>query len=373
LNKEQKKNLKPEKKKKSKIREFFNALIYAAVAAFLIKIFLFEAFRIPTGSMENTLLVGDFLLVTKFTYGATTPRNIPFTDIRIPYLTLPGFKKPKVGDIIVFDFPGEQYELQSKEVLNYIKRCVGTPGDTIEIIKEVLYNNGNILPNPPNSRFENKVSPNTPNIGIFPQQYIKYKIPNYGLADLLLWTSDAKEVRPDTYYALIELKDYSKLLVPRERLSLIKEEYKIITNLLGSSLEKTDYKCLGYGWNEDNYGPIRIPKAGDIIKIDSMNYHTWRMFVMKEGSKIELRNNKVFIDGSELINGEYTVKRDYLFMMGDNRDRSSDSRFWGFMPVDNIVGQAFMIYWSWNANIQFSDFFKLLASVRLDRIGTIIK
>ncbi len=373
MNTKKQTNLKTEKKKKSKIREFFNALVYAAVAAFLIKIFLFEAFRIPTGSMINTLLVGDFLLVTKFSYGATTPRNIPFTDIRIPYITLPGIKKPKVGDIIVFDFPGEQYELQSKEVLNYIKRCVGTPGDTIQIKNEVLYNNGNILENPPGARFENKIPPNTPNIAIFPVQYIKYNVPNYGYADLLLWTTDAREVRSDSYYALIQLKDNSKLIVPRERLSLIKEEHKILTNVLGSTLEKIDYKPLGFGWNEDNYGPIRIPKAGDVIIIDSLNYQTWRMFVMKEGSKIELKNNKVFVDGNELINGEYKVKRDYLFMMGDNRDRSSDSRFWGFMPVENIVGQAFIIYWSWNADIPFSDLFRLLASIRWDRIGIIIK
>ncbi|MGB9696702.1 MAG: signal peptidase I, partial [Ignavibacteria bacterium] len=91
------------KKKKSKPREYFDALVYAAVVAFLIKVFLFEAYRIPTGSMENTLLVGDFLLVTKFTYGATTPRNIPFTNVRIPYLRLPALKEPKIGDIIVFD------------------------------------------------------------------------------------------------------------------------------------------------------------------------------------------------------------------------------------------------------------------------------
>jgi len=98
------KNDNEDKVKKSKPREFADALIYAGIVAFIIKILLFEAFRIPTGSMEKTLWVGDFLLVTKFTYGATTPRNIPFTDIRIPYLKLPGFKDPKKGDIIVFDF-----------------------------------------------------------------------------------------------------------------------------------------------------------------------------------------------------------------------------------------------------------------------------
>jgi signal peptidase I len=288
------------KKKKSKPREYFDALVFAAIVAFIIKIFLFEAYRIPTGSMENTLLVGDFLLVTKFTYGATTPRNIPFTDIRIPYAKLPGFKNPKLGDIIVFDFPGDRDEKESKEVLNYIKRCVGLPGDSIMVVNKVLYNNGTPFPNPTNSKF---ISP--------------------------LQTANM----------------YNPRIFPK-----------------------------GSGWNEDNYGPIRVPKNGDKIKIDSSNFESWRMFVIKEGRKIELRPDKiVYVDDQPLPDGMYTVKRDYLFMMGDNRNNSLDSRFWGFMPKENVVGEAFLIYWSWDANIGFNEFFKLLGTIRWDRIGHLIK
>jgi len=287
------------KKKKSKIQEYFDALVYAAVAAFIIKIFLFEAYRIPTGSMENTLLVGDFLLVTKFTYGATTPRNIPFTNVRLPYVKLPGFKDPKLGDIIVFDFPGEREQVESPEVLNYIKRCVGLPGDTIKIVNRVLYNNGTIFPNPTQSKFIGNLQPPTvTNPRIFPP---------------------------------------------------------------------------GSGYNEDNYGPIRVPKTGDIIKIDTMTFQRWKTFVLREGSTIELKGNKVYVDGSELVNGDYTVKRDYLFMMGDNRNNSLDSRYWGFMPVENVVGEALVIYWSWNADIPFSKFFDLLGSIRWERIMQLIK
>lgn len=288
------------RKRKSKFREYFDALVFAAVVAFFIKVFLFEAYRIPTGSMENTLLVGDFLLVTKFTYGATTPRNIPFTDIRLPYYKLPGFKNPKLGDIIVFDFPGEREEKQSKEVLNYIKRCVGLPGDSIRVINKVLYNNGTPFPNPPNSKFISPLQPpEISNPRIFPK---------------------------------------------------------------------------GSGWNEDNYGPIRVPKAGDKIKIDSTNYEGWKMFVIREGGKIEMRQDKlVYVDGQVLPDGMYTVKRDYLFMMGDNRNNSLDSRYWGFMPTENIVGEAFMIYWSWDANIGFNEFLNLLKSIRWERIGHLIR
>jgi signal peptidase I len=291
---------KEEKAKKSKSREFIDALIYAGVVAFIIKILFFEAFRIPTGSMEKTLLVGDFLLVTKFTYGATSPRNIPFTDIRIPYFRLPGFKDPKKGDIVVFDFPGERDELESKEVVNYIKRCVATPGDTVQVIDKKLYVNGQVSPNPPHSEFDNVKRP---------QSFVNPR------------------------------------MFPK-----------------------------GSNWNEDWYGPIRVPKKGDKITIDSTNYEGWKMFVMKEGHSIKMNSDrKVFVDDKELPNGEYTVDRDYLFMMGDNRNNSLDSRFWGFMPTENIVGEAFMIYWSWDPSISFFNFFDLVGSTRWERIGTMIK
>lgn len=289
------------KKKKSKPREYFDALVWAAVVAFLIKVFLFEAYRIPTGSMENTLLVGDFLLVTKFTYGATTPRNIPFTDIRIPYFKLPGFKDPKPGDVVVFDFPGDRDEKQSGEVLNYIKRCVGLPGDEIKIVNKVLYRNGQIFPNPPQSKFIAPLQPpNLANNRIFPKNF---------------------------------------------------------------------------GWNEDNYGPIRVPKKGDKIKIDETNFESYKMFIMKEGyNDVKLNPNGVLIaDDVKFNDGMYEVKRDYLWMMGDNRNNSLDSRFWGFMPMENVVGEAFIIYWSWDANISFANFFDLIGSIRWNRVGSLIK
>lgn len=291
---------KDEKANKSKTREFIDALVYAGVVAFIIKILFFEAFRIPTGSMEKTLWVGDFLLVTKFTYGATTPRNIPFTDIRLPYFKLPAFKDPKKGDIIVFDFPGDRDDLESKEVVNYIKRCVGVSGDTIMIKNKQLFVNGVKYDNPEHSMFDNISRPESAaNPRLFPK---------------------------------------------------------------------------GSGWNEDWYGPIRIPKKGDIMKIDSSNYEKWKMFVMKEGHSIKLTSDrKVLVDDKELPNGEYTVGRDYLFMMGDNRNNSLDSRFWGFMPVENIVGEALLIYWSWDPSIPFSNMIDLIGSTRWGRIGNIIR
>ena len=290
---------KTNKKRKGKIREYFDALIYAAVAAFIIKTFFFEAYRIPTGSMENTLKIGDFLLVSKLSFGPTTPRNIPFTDIRLPYLKLPGFGNPEVGEIVVFDWPGDRDEKESAIVYNYVKRCVGVPGDSIKIVNRVLYNNGKVFPNPPFSKF---ISPLAPPGMINPRMF-----------------------------------------------------------------------PAGGGWNEDNYGPLRIPKIGDKIRIDTSNFDGWKMFVTKEGSKIEMRDKKVFVDGNELANSEYIVKRDYYFMMGDNRNNSLDSRFWGFVPRENIIGKPWLVYWSWDADIPIFKFFELVSTIRWDRIGSMPK
>lgn len=281
--------------KKSKSREFSDALIYAAIVAFFIKVFFFEAYRIPTGSMEETLLIGDFLIVTKFTYGSTTPRNIPFTDVRLPFVKLPGFKDPEAGDVVVFDYPGDKDVVESPVVLNYIKRCVGTPGDTIQLINKQLYRNGQMVPNAPNAKGSQITKP-------------------------------AGQVEPGIFPT-------------------------------------------GSGWNEDNYGPLYIPKEGDKLPVNVANYQQWKIFIEREGHEVRLDGENVIVDGAPLPNGEYTVQRDYYFMMGDNRNNSSDSRFWGFVADDDIVGEALLIYWSWDPSIGFDEFFKLMESVRWDRIG----
>lgn len=283
------------KSKKSRSKEYFDALLFAALVAFILKIFFIEAYRIPTGSMQETLLVGDFLLVNKFMYGATTPRNIPFTDTRIPFVRLPALKHPHRGDVVVFDFPGNRDENQSKEVLNYIKRLIGEPGDTILIKDKVLYVNGQVFPNPDNS------------------------------------------IVSGTPYKTIDPRTFPK----------------------------------GEGWNEDNYGPLTVPKKGDLIKVNPDNFEAWKMFILKEGHTPRLTSdNKVFVDEKPIT--EYLVEKNYYFMMGDNRNNSLDSRFWGFMPEENIVGEAMLIYWSWDPNISFGDIGKLFSSIRWDRIAKII-
>ena len=283
-------------KPNSKLKEYFDALLFAGLVAIILKIIFVEAYRIPTGSMENTLLVGDFLLVNKFIYGATTPRNIPFTQTRIPFFRLPALKEPDRGDVVVFDYPGNTNELVSAEVTNYIKRLIGKPGDTIQIINKKLLVNSVEVPDPPDAKFNKNVTSSTL-LDIFPK---------------------------------------------------------------------------GKPWNDDNYGPIVVPKMGDLIKITPDNIEDWKTFIRREGHTIRLTaDNKVFIDETE--NSSYKVEKNYYFMMGDNRNNSSDSRMWGFMPEDNIIGEAMIIYWSWNPDIPFNEFGRLFDSIRWDRIAKIIQ
>ena len=279
----------------SKLKEYFDALLFAGVVALILKIIFVEAYRIPSSSMENTLLVGDFLLVNKFIYGATTPRNIPFTHTRIPYFRFPALKEPDRGDVVVFDYPGNANELAAPEVTNYIKRLIGKPGDTIQIVNKTLFVNSVVFPNPQDAKFSESVSRGS-YTDIFPR---------------------------------------------------------------------------GRQWNDDNYGPIIVPKQGDVITITPDNIDDWKTFIKREGHSIRLAaDNKIFIDETE--NSTYKVEKNYYFMMGDNRDNSSDSRVWGFMPAENVIGEAIIIYWSWNPDIPFAEFGRLFDSIRWDRIAKII-
>lgn len=279
--------------------EFLKNLLFAAIAALLIKSFLIETSRVPTGSMEKTILVGDFLFVNKFIYGSSSPRNIPFTNIALPYFQLPAISEPERGEIVVFEYPGDRDELFPREISNYVKRCVAIPGDTIQIINKVVFINSEEADIPPNI------------------QYLKPK--------------------PQSL-------DYSNpYIFPK-----------------------------GSGWNEDNYGPYVIPKKGDRVNLTLANVEWWRTIIDRESGKrvVGIKDGAVTINGDKV--DSYTIKKDYYFMMGDNRDDSADSRFWGLVPRDLIIGEALMIYWSWNPNIPFSDFFNLIGSIRIGRLAKLV-
>jgi signal peptidase I len=292
--------LKQEKEKptKDKARNFVETILFALIGALIIKTFFIETSRIPTGSMISTILEGDFVFVNKMIYGSSTPRNVPFTDIRLPYFRFPSFREPQRKDVVVFEWPGNKDELETPIIWNYVKRLIGLPGDTVEIKDKVVFVNGKEFWIPP---------------------HIQYLYPS----------------RPARFV--------DEYIFPK-----------------------------GAQWNSDNYGPLVIPKKGDVIKLTSQNVEQWRTIIDREFGErvVSVSGNKILINNKPV--DSYTLKKDYYFMMGDNRDASFDSRFWGFVSRDRIIGQPLMIYWSWNKDIPLSSFFELLASVRLDRIAKLI-
>lgn len=279
-----------------KFKDFIESLLFAAVAAFIIITFVVQNTRIPTGSMEDTILPGDFVLVNKFIYGSSSPRYIPFTEVALPYFTLPALAEPERGDIVVFEWPGMRDQLYpDQRGVNYVKRCIGTPGDTIEIRDKVVFVNGEEFWIPP---------------------YIKYLSPRPKPAS----NSDSR-------------------IFPA-----------------------------GSGWNEDNYGPLYIPKKGDVIELTFDNINKWRTIIDREFGErvVDIENGKITIQGKPVTS--YTLTRDYFFMMGDNRDDSLDSRYWGFVSRDDVVGSAFIILLSWNRDIPMTQPLKLLGSIRFERM-----
>jgi signal peptidase I len=287
---------------KEKIIEFFRQLFFAAIAAFFIITFIIQNTRIPTGSMKDTILVGDFVLVNKFIYGSSSPKYIPFTQIELPFFCLPAFKEPQSTDIVVFEYPGDRDQLRATELgVNYVKRCIGTPGDTIEIKDKLVFVNGKEYWRPPHIKYYDGKSGN----------FLKPKPRGY---------SDPR-------------------IFPK-----------------------------GMNWNEDNYGPLVIPKEGSTISLNKYNVEQWRTIIDREYDKrvVDVKDDVVLINNIPV--SSYTFKKDYYFMMGDNRDNSMDSRFWGLVPRDLVVGQAFITLFSWDRDIPFSQFFRLIGSIRLDRV-----
>ena len=284
------------KKRRQTPLEFIKELAIVFGIFLILNSFVIASFEVPTGSMENTVMTGDFLFVNKFIYGGTSPRTIPFTSIRLPWFRIPALRDVKRGDVIVFEFPGYREEV-TPDFVYYLKRCIAIPGDTMQIINKVLYVNNIAQPLPKHLKFENT--------GTMPKDMVNPRI----------FPKDAP-------------------------------------------------------FNEDNYGPIRIPKKGDIINLNKNNFSHWDTFIKREGHTVSVVGEYIVIDGKPSTS--YTVQDDYYFGMGDNRDNSLDSRFWGFIPKTNIVGTPIIVYWSWNPDISLLDIFNKLSSIKFGRIGTLI-
>ena len=370
-------------RKISKNDEWEEAITFAIIAATIIHVFFIQPFTIPTSSMEKSMLVGDFLLVSKMHYGANIPNTpifIPFMHQKIPgtvntpsyskliqlgYNRLPGFQTIKNNDIVVFNFPVDTLieNIPFDKKMNYVKRCVGIAGDTLSIINKDIYINGEKQNYSKNikTQFQYWIRPNTNQPFIQPsilkklenlliendiEAYGKYISSNNYIEFLKLNQKKKREKRN------AQLKSTGEFIVfttEKEKDILEKKLQKWFTFNTEESAKNLFPKSLKHNWTSNDYGPIYIPKKGDILNLNEDNIHFYKKIIEDyEGNLFELKNNQFYINKERT--DKYEFKMNYYWMMGDNRHNSEDSRVWGFVPENHVVGKPIFTWLSLNFN-----------------------
>jgi len=363
-------------KKQTKTVEWIDAIIFAVVVASLIRTFLFEAYTIPSSSMEKSLLVGDYLFVNKFTYGPRkpiTPIAVPFVHHTMPftattrsysdvwqrdYKRMAGIRKIRNNDVVVFNFPeGDTVCLENQAPSyhqlvrdygrdkiwkhftigyrpvdkreNYIKRCIGIPGDTLKIVDGQVFIN---------SIAQAEIGDKQYRYDIFTDgtAFSKKSLQKLGLSVEDInhgFLGDGYYQLPLTEKMAEELKSYRFV----KKVQRINAGVGYNSNIFPHSEN--------YAWNEDNFGPLWIPKKGVTINLNLTNLPIYQRIIdIYEENDLEVRDSSIYINGE--LSDSYTFKMDYYWMMGDNRHNSLDSRYWGFVPENHIVGKASMIWFS---------------------------
>ena len=387
--------------RKSAAREWTDAIIFAVVAAMIIRTFLIELYTIPTSSMEKSLLVGDYLFVSKIAYGPkvpNTPLSLPFmhntvlftktvksylTWIELPYWRLPGLEKVHRNDAVVFNYPDGDtvstrfqsnisyytlikqygrkkvwsdkkdfgniiYRPVDKEE-NFIKRCIGLPGDSLQIINHKVFINGKENHDPGKIEFEYRVITDGHSI-------------NPIILDRLNITEGGRTSIPGQFIYMLTDKARDGL----KKLPIVKSVE--VSNIPKGIRDPEIFPFSNtYKWNRDNYGPIYIPKKGATIVLNLKVLPIYRRVIrVYEGNKLKVKDGKIYINGK--VADHYTFKKNYYWMMGDNRDNSADSRYWGFVPENHIEGKAVFILASLDPHKSILD-----GKIRWNRIFTFVR
>ena len=393
----------------TELGDWVSSILFAVVAATIVHTYFIQPFVIPTSSLEKTLLVGDFLFVSKVNYGARTPQTtvavpmihdaVPGTTVpsyikkpQLPYFRLPALEEIERNDIVVFNWPVDTLvninnpygEVRYKPVdkkTNYVKRCVGLPGDSLSIKEGYVYINGkkNELPDRAKLQFfytiilKNNVSQEfldqygiTEYTRVFQlkksifenekvQQYIKANGINLTVVsddgDMVAFKGNVSQ---DMYDKLkINFSDKAlNINLTEELATKIKSNPNVVSlkKDLSTQPENDIFpRTPEYSWNKDEFGPIYIPQAGKTVDLNLEVLPLYkRIITAYEGNTVDVKGNQILINGE--VANTYTFKQDYYWMMGDNRHNSQDARMWGYVPFDHVVGKPVFVWMSWDSN-----------------------
>jgi signal peptidase I len=416
-------------KPRSEFGEWVSSIAFAIIAATLVHTYFMQPFTIPTSSLEKSLLVGDYLFVSKFHYGARVPSTViaapmvhdslPFTgtasylkEPQLPYTRLPGLQKIKNNDIVCFNWPADSlatmwgdysgkftYKPVDKKT-NYVKRSVGIAGDSLEMRNGYFYINGkkNELPYRARLQFyytfecKEPISQSTyPKFLLNKERTRVYRILSEywnddRIQDAIKQNGNLSKIGEDSLYTEVAGGVNPQFA---KRLKMINVDNKININLtkeevvrlekypLTISVKKINHSADNaifphvkkLGWSQDNFGPIYIPKKGVTVKLDSESIPFYKQIIKNyEYNDIVINGDDIFINGKKA--DSYTFKQDYFYLIGDNRHNSLDARYWGYVPFDHVLGKPVMIWFSWDANAP--SFIAKLKSIRWDRMFTTV-
>ncbi len=365
-------------KPKTEAGETVSSILFAVVVATIIHTYFIQPFTIPTSSLEKTLLVGDFLFVSKVNYGPRVPQTavafpmvhdtIPLAHVKsyskfpqIPYMRIPGFTKPKHNDIMVFNWPvdtvyqffdrsGRRADKPLDKKSNYVKRTVGTPGDNLQIKDGIVYINDKILDLGDRAKIQYayRITTNGAPLDI-----------NFLIKDLHV-TDGVQQISSDSYVIHALTLDGAERL---KQLSSIKDVTRI-------NDQSSDSRIFPHNkpWSGDNLGPIHIPSKGDVVALNTETLPMYKAIIKDyEHNKLEVKGGIIYINDKPSTS--YTIQQDYYYMMGDNRHNSEDSRYWGFVPADHIVGTPVFIWMSLDPNVPWG---KAFDKIRWDRMFTTV-